>query len=343
MREIHKVLATVPYQKEKRKIMEKAFAPAEVCWVNKEDKEKISEVLKEADTAVLGSDITPQILQEGVHLKWIHCDHAGLNASAKPEVFARNIVLSGSAGRSGPVLAEHIFFLTLSLIYDSHGLLKQQEQKTWGGIPGYQDRRGLYGKTMGIIGMGYTGQETAKRAKAFGMTVLGYGRSKGVLNSGSGNSSEKEETSHFVDKMYYQSEGDGIEALLAESDVVVLSIRLSDETYHMIDADALKTMKSTAYLINMARGAVVDEAALAEALKNGEIAGAGCDTFECEPLPVGSPLWNLPNMIITPHCTPEMPDLEARSLEIICENVERFQEGKTLKNQLTVRDVYTKG
>lgn len=340
MREIYKVLATVPYPEEKRKILENAFAPAEVCWVNKSDEEKISEVLKEADAAVLGSDITPQILEEGVHLKWIHCDHAGLNASAKPEVFARNIVLSGSAGRSGPVLAEHIFFLTLSLIYDSHGLLKQQEQKTWGGIPDYQDRRGLYGKTMGIIGMGYTGQETAKRAKAFGMTVLGYGRSKSI--SADGSVCGKEAADHFVDKMYYQSEGDGIKALLEESDVVVLSIRLSDETHHMIDADALKTMKCTAYLINMARGAVVDEAALAEALISGEIAGAGCDTFECEPLPEESPLWGLPNMVITPHCTPEMPDLAARSLEIICENVKRFREGTTLKNQLTIRDVYTK-
>ena len=329
MREIHKVLATVPYREDKRKILEEAFTPAEVCWVSKDDKEKISEVLKEADAAVLGSDITPQILKEGVHLKWIHCDHAGLNASARPEVFERNIILSGSAGRSGPVLTEHIFFLTLSLVYDSHGLLKQQEQKVWGGIPGYQERRGLYGKTMGIIGMGYTGQETAKRAKAFGMAVLGYGRSKG-------------EPFDFVDKMYYQSEGDGIEQLLAESDVVVLSIRLSDETYHMIDAEALKNMKPTAYLINMARGAVIDEAALAEALKNKVIAGAGCDTFECEPLPAESSLWDLPNMVITPHCTPEMPDLAARSLEIICENVKRFREEKNLKNQLTVRDVYTK-
>lgn len=329
MRKIYKVLATVPYQEEKRKILEEAFAPAEVCWVHKNDREQISEVLKTADVAVLGSDITPQIMEEGSHLKWIHCDHAGLNASAKPEVFERNIILSGSAGRSGPVLAEHIFFLTLSLIYDSYGLFKQQEQRSWGGILNYHERRGLYGKTMGIIGMGYTGLETAKRAKAFGMKVVGYGRSKG-------------EPYDCVDEMYYQSEGEGIERLLEESDIVVLSVRLTDETYHMIDEKALKMMKTTAYLINMARGAVVDEVALVKALRNGTIAGAGCDTFECEPLPKESPLWQLPNMVITPHCTPEMPDLVARSLEIICENVKRYREEEPLRNQLTVRDVYTK-
>ena len=190
-------------------------------------------------------------------------------------------------------------------------------------------RSGLYSKTMGIIGMGFTGKEVAKRAKVFGMTVLGYDRSCEGLPEG-------------VDQMFCADSGDCADELLRRSDVVVLSVRLSDETYHLIDSRAFDLMKNTALLINMARGSVVDEAALAEALRKGRIAGAGCDTFEYEPLSADSPLWDLPNMVITPHCTPEMPDLRAQCLEIICDNIRRYRNGEPMRNQLDFRDVYTR-
>ena len=271
-----------------------------------------------------------RILDEGRKLRWVHCDHAGLNNSARPEIFERGLIVTGSAGRSGPVSAEHTFFLALSLIYDSHGLHEAQKAHRWRGIPGYDDRRGLYGKTIGIIGMGFTGPEVAARAKAFGMRVLGYDRRQMLLPTG-------------VDRFYCAERGDTIDELLRESDVVVLSVRLTDETFHLIGEKQLRIMKPTAYLINMARGSVVDEAALAQALHERRIGGAGLDTFEEEPLPASSPLWDAPNTVITPHCTPEMPDLVARSLEIICENVRRYRAGEPMLNALIPRDVYTRG
>lgn len=109
----------------------------------------------------------------------------------------------------------------------------------------------------------------------------------------------------------------------------------------MINADSFSLMKNTAYLINMARGAVVDEDALATALKNGDIAGAGSDVFVTEPLQADSPLWDLPNMVITPHCTPEMPDMPGNCVEIICNNIRLYREGKPLINAVDSRDVYT--
>lgn len=329
-REIKTVLATVPYTGWHLEKLKSAFGPVNFIQLHKNDKEGIAEALKEADVAILGGDLNDQILQQGQKLRWIHCDHSGINHSARPEVFERGIILTGSAGRSGPVLAEHIFFLTLSLIYKSHALHDAQMEHRWRGIPGYEDRRGLYSKTMGIIGMGYTGKELALRAKAFGMRVFGYARSVTDVPEG-------------VDKLFCADRGETIDELLKESDVVALSVRLSDETYHMIGERELEIMKSTAFLINMSRGPVIDEKALVSALREGIIGGAGSDTFDQEPLPADSPLWDAPNFVITPHCTPEMPDLVARSLEIICENVNLYREGQPLRNALVAKDVYTKG
>ena len=326
--EIKCVLATVPYTGWHLDKLRSAFAPAAVHQVPKGDTQAVANVLKEADVAVLGGDLDDRILS-GPKLRWIHCDHSGLNHSARPQVFEKGLIVTGSAGRSGPVLAEHTFFLTLSLIYDSHGLHDAQKEHRWRGIPGYDDRRGLYSKTMGIIGMGYTGTELALRAKAFGMRVLGYRRSVTETPSG-------------VDRLYCADRGEGIDDILKESDVVVLCIRLSDETYHLIGERQLAMMKPTAYLINMARGPVVDEEALVRALNERKIGGAGLDTFAKEPLPPESGLWDAPNVVITPHNTPEMPDLVARSLEIICENITRYREGRPMLNMLVPRDVYTK-
>lgn len=267
-RTIHTVLATVPYTGWHMEKLREAFAPATVYQVDKDNAEGVAAVLKDADVAILQGDLNDQILQ-APHLQWVHCDHSGLNYSARPGVFERGLIVTGSAGRSGPVLVEHTLFLILSLIYDSHALHDAQKAQRWRDIPDYEDRRGLYGKTMGIIGLGYTGTELAARAKAFYMRVLGYRRS--VTGPPPG-----------VDQLFCADRGDTLDELLAQSDIVVLSVRLSDETYHLIGERELRLMKSSAYLINMARGAVVDEAALVAALHEGQIAGAGSDTFEQE-------------------------------------------------------------
>ena len=219
-REIKTVLTTVAYDGWHWDKLADALYPAKIIRAEKGDKALISEALKEADAAILGSDLDDQILEEGKKLKWIHCDHAGLNFSARPEIFERGIMLTGSAGRSGPVLAEHTFFLALSLIYKIHELSAQQKAHIWGGRM-YVESRGLYSKTMGIIGMGFTGKEVAKRAKVFGMKVLGYDRDYKELPEG-------------VDEMFCADRGETIEQLLRRSDVAVLSVRLSDETYHMV-------------------------------------------------------------------------------------------------------------
>jgi phosphoglycerate dehydrogenase-like enzyme len=194
-------------------------------------------------------------------------------------------------------------------------------------VPGQNELRGLFGRTIGILGMGNTGRELALRAKAFGMNVLAYRRREGQLPPG-------------VDRIYSADAGETIDELLVESDFVVLALSLSSATYHLIGRRELDLIGSNGFLINMARGPIVDEPELIAALQERRIAGAGLDTFAVEPLPADSPLWDAPRTLITPHVTPAVPDRTSRSLDIICENIRRFRAGEPLLNQLTAEDVY---
>lgn len=285
-----------------------------------------AEALDQADIAILAKDPDARILQ-APRLRWIHVDHAGLNRAARPEAFRDGLVVTGSAGRSAPVLAEHALFFALSLAYRSPALLDAQRAHRWG-VEGQDKLRGLYGRTMGIVGLGNTGKELAVRAKAFGMRVLGYRR-------------RATEPPPGVDQLFSADAGQGLDALLEQSDFVVLALGLSDKTRNLIGTRELGLIGPSGYLINMARGPVVDEAALVRALQDGTIAGAGLDTFEVEPLPAASPLWDAPNTLITPHVTPAVPDRTARSLDIICENIRRFRSGEPMLNALTREDQYS--
>lgn len=324
------VLCTALYKQEYLQKMMEAFAPKPVYYFDPEDRDGIRSVLGKVDVAVLDNDLDSLILQAN-GLRWIHCCHAGLDKSARPEVFRRGIILTGAAGRSRFSLAEHVFFFALSHVYDVYRLHAEQQNRRWRPMAErYASSRGLSGRTIGIIGMGNTGTEVALRAKAFQMRVLGYSRR------------ELTETPQHVDRYYSAEQDGGLEAVLRESDFLVLCCRLTDQTHHMIGERELTMMKPSAVLINVSRGAVVDENALSAALSGGVIAGAASDVFETEPLPENSPLWDLPNMIITPHATPRVADIQENSLNILLQNIRRYRLGEPMINQLTEDDIYTK-
>ena len=327
-RTIKKVLATVPYTGEHWDTLVKALEPAEIVRVKHSDTAALMDAIKDVDVALVAGMVNKEMLSAAKNIKWIHADFAGLDALAHPEIFERGILLSSSAGRSAEVLAEHAFYFMLSFIYDARKLEKDQQAHTWD--PGaILEKRGLITKTLGIIGYGNTGRHLVKLGRAFGMKILVFNRSTKPVPEG-------------VSKFYSQEKGDTIDELLKESDIVTLAMSLSDNTKHMIDERALSLMKPTAYLINMARGAVVDEEALYKALVNKKIAGCGSDVFEKEPLPQESPLWDLPNMYITPHNTPAVEDKVGASMRYILENIKHYKAGEPLVNVLDKRDLYTR-
>lgn len=323
MPKIKKVVVTVWYNKKNMYDLRRVFPDAEFCYVDFFDKEKLEKEVKDADVAILMGDVDPCLLGENT-LKWIHCDHAGLNGSARPEVFARGIPVTGAAGRSAPVLAEHCIYFMMQGCYHTKELLRAQENCTWG-VDGMNTWRGLYGRTVGIVGMGNNGRMLADRLHAFGMNIVAYDKFpiKGY---------------DYISQKYCADAGDTIQPLLEQSDFVVLTLALTDETYHMINKDTLAQMKDGAFLVNMARGGIVCTEDLIEALKSGKLSGAGLDVFEEQPLSPESPLWKMEQVYITPHSTPQVPDRAARSVEIIRENARRFEAGEPLLNRMRPED-----
>ncbi|MDR0847979.1 MAG: D-2-hydroxyacid dehydrogenase [Propionibacteriaceae bacterium] len=328
MPDIKHVLTTVAYEGWHLDALREIVAPAPLTVLDPDDAAGIAELLPQVDVAVLRADLDERYVSTP-NVRWIHCDHAGLNKSARPQFLRRDdLIITGSAGRAAPALAQHCLFLMLALIYDAPTLELDRQDHAWRKRVDLGPARCLYGKTVGIIGMGHTGHALASLLKACGSRILAYGR--GV-----------HQRPPEADQYFDASLGETIDTILTQSDVVVLSIRLTDETYHMIDAAALAKMKPSAHLINMARGSVVDEAALVDALYAGTIAGAGLDVFEQEPLPPDAAIWDAPHVIMTPHQTAEMPDLKARSLDILSENFRRYRADEPLLGRLRASDAYS--
>tara|TARA_R110002124_G_scaffold63350_10_gene172980 strand:+ start:14814 stop:15812 length:999 start_codon:yes stop_codon:yes gene_type:complete len=305
-----------------------AIGADQLLAVDLKDKTAVEQALETAEIAILAGDLDSRFIN-APRLRWIHCDHAGLTKSAKPEVFERGLIVTGSAGRSGPALAEHVLMFALMLCSRYPDLYEAQKRQEWFRTPSMFDLRALYGRTIGILGMGHTGVELAKRAKAFNMTVLGYRRRDLPRPEG-------------VDEMFSADKGDSINPMLERADVLALVLNLSDATHHLIDAAAIARMKPGSVIVNLARGGVIDQDALIAALQSGQLAGAGLDVTDPEPLPKGHPLWTAPNVLITPHFTAAVPDKVDRSLDVITDNFRRYRAGEPMLNRMTAEDLWTR-
>jgi len=253
-----------------------------------------------------------RVLAAAPMLRWQHSPSAGVNHILTPSFMARDIILTNSAGVYAIPIAEFVLAFTLNHAKQLSSLRSLQAQRQWNWEVQVQE---LTGAKLLIIGAGSIGQAIGIRASAFGMRVWGSRRSPQPLPG----------FERVVGADEWRS-------LLPEADYVVVATPLTPETRGMIDADALRSMKSSAYLINIARGAIVDETALLAALKEGWIAGAGLDTFSTEPLPSDSPFWSLPNVFITPHCSAATPQTTQRIVDLFFDNLRRYRQGQSLKN-----------
>lgn len=253
-----------------------------------------------------------RILDAAPQLRWQHTPSAGVNHILTPDFLRRDITLTNGAGVHAIPIAEFVLGFILNHAKQLPKLQAFQAQKSWQAefeLPELMD------SVLLIIGAGGIGQAIAQRASAFGMRVWGSRR-------------HPEPLPHF-EKVVGSAEW---RSLLPAADYVVLATPLTPETKGLFDADAFRAMRPSAYLINIARGAVVDETALAIALNDGWISGAGLDTVCNEPLSPDSPLWTLPNAFITPHCSGYSPRAVERSVALFLDNVRRYRNGLPLKN-----------
>ena len=284
---------------------------SEVEVLNLKEEDRVLEVVGEVD-AIYGR-ITPAMLAQAQKLRWIQTPMAGLEHYMFPALAQSNVTLSNMQGIYSDNIADHVMGYILMFARGFHIYLRRQLERKWAkSVPIIH----LADQTLGVIGLGGIGTAVAKRGAAAEMRVIAT------------NVAEVEKPD-FVDALWG---ADRLGDLLAESDFVVSCVPHTPETVKLIRTDQLKQMKKTAYLINISRGVVVDLAALTTALQEGEIAGAGLDVFETEPLPADHPLWGMENVIITPHTAGDGPYAANRRIEVVKENLRRFVAGKPLRS-----------
>lgn len=259
-----------------------------------------------ADTDILltwgSTDIRPLYLA-APNLKWVHALSAGVESLLFPEIQHNSTILTNSKGIHGIPMSEHVFSMILAFTRGLNLLIRQQIEKKWQRVPTDE----IYEKTVGIIGLGSIGREIAKKAKGLGMHVLAVKREPNA--------------ELFVDQMYTP---DTLLEMLSNCDFVIVALPLIAETIEFIKLEHFAAMKRSAYFINVARGGVIREADLLTALEQGLIAGAGLDVFAHEPLPETSPLWDMPNVIITPHQSALSPCYMDRAIKLFADNLSRF-------------------
>jgi phosphoglycerate dehydrogenase-like enzyme len=266
-----------------------------------------------------------ELVAAAPNLKWIQSSAAGVEYIARiPEVVESDILVTNTRGAHGPSIGEHTFALLFALTRYMPECWDRQKARRWDRSDLYRQAREMYGSTMGIVGYGAIGRAIARRAAGFEMPLLAVDANAVLPDD------------HVTEVWPISRLGDMVE----QSDVIVITAPLTPETHHMFDAALLAKMKPTAYLVVVSRGGIVDEHALAEALRAGRIAGAAIDVTETEPTPQDNPLWDAPNLILTPHMAGASTEKERRCVEVLRDNMIRFHHGDPLINQVDKRRGY---
>ncbi len=246
-------------------------------------------------------------------LQWLQTMSAGTDHPVFAQLRSSGVTVTNSSGASAPSIAQTVVLYLLALGRDLPRLMRAQSDRTWAPATSVD----LHGMRLGIVGLGAIGSEVARLAVAFGMTVIGLRRTvRG-------------------DETCETWSDDRLPELLAWADAIAVTAPLTDDTRHLFDAAAFATMRPGAWFVNVGRGEIVDEPALIDALTSGHLGGAGLDVFATEPLPADSPLWTLPNVIVTPHSSGTTDRSHRRSIEQFIDNFRRWTLGEPLRRVTT--------
>lgn len=303
--------------------------------------------LADADVIVTWS-LRPEQVRAAKKLRWVHSPAAAVHQLMIPEILNSDIVVTNASAVHGAVVAEHVIALVLAMAKRIPSLVRYQQKHEWSQQQLWNEHprpREVSGATLGLVGLGSIGTEVARRALALDMRIVAIREHPerelpAALGSGpwvfqSPFSTEAHDSGICAEQpaariAVYGT--DDLERMLSTADYVVLAAPQRESTRALINAVSLAKMKKDAYLINVARGPLVDESALVEALRRGLIAGAALDVFDTEPLPATSPLWDLPNVLITPHSAALTEQLWERHYAMISDNLRRFLAGDSLES-----------
>jgi phosphoglycerate dehydrogenase-like enzyme len=274
----------------------------------------------------LPADVFDRILSRSPALRWVHSATAGVERVLTPASRQRGLVITNARGVFSRPVAEYVMMMILAISRRLPSLLELQAERTWQPL----EARELRDVTVGIVGLGSLGRAVGALGTAFGCRVVATRKrpeAGSAAHTGAGD--EPYLGSVMLDRVLPPED---LFELLGESDFVVLAAPLTPDTHDLISDEAIAAMKPGAWVINVARGELIDERALARAIRDGRIGGAVLDTFREEPLPPNSPLYELPNVILTPHTSWSSARVLDRSVELFCENLRRYAEGRPLVN-----------
>lgn len=286
-------------------------------FLHARDDEDGMRLIGEAEAA-FSSQIHREHLMAATRLRWIHSPAAGVGGMVYPEMVASPVVLTNSRGLSADTIAEHVVGMALALFRHLTVAVQRQIERRWAQDEiGRLGNRTIAGSHVLIVGLGAIGSAAARRFAALGAKVTGIRR---------------RQDAGLPEGVSAVAGPDRLRELLPSADLVVIAAPQTRETRCMFGAHEFAAMKSDALLINVSRGKLVDEAALASAVTSRVIGGAALDVFEHEPLDAGSPLWSLPNVLITPHTSGFRPDHWNAATVLFEENLRRFEAGEPLLN-----------
>lgn len=259
--------------------------------------------------------IFDRLLARCPRLAWVHSATAGVERVLTPAALERGLAITNARGVFSEPIAEYVLMMILAVSRRLPHLLELQRERTWQPLEATE----LGEATVGIVGLGSIGRRVAELALAFGSRVVAVRKSVGSADPD-------------VDPRIELLPADGLGTLVGQSDFIVLALPLTAETEDLFDEELLARVKPGAWLINVARGALIDERALIRAVREGPLGGAVLDAFRQEPLPPDSPLYGLPNLIVTPHTSWSSRRVLERSIGLFCDNLERFRRGEELLN-----------
>jgi len=277
----------------------------------------------------LSSDAFDRLLARAPHLAWVHSATSGVERALTPASRERGLVVTNARGVFSRPIAEYVLMMILAVSRRLPQLLELQRERTWQPLEGAE----LRDVTVGIVGLGSIGRAVGALATAFGCRVVAIRRRPGDGDAAGHVADCDGDDRSFGEVMLDRVGGpETLPELLGESDFIVLAAPLTPETEDMINAETLAMVKPGAWLINVARGRLIDERALLRALRDGPLGGAVLDTFRDEPLPPMSSFYDLPNVIVTPHTAWSSGRVLDRSVELFCDNLRRFAKGEPLLN-----------
>jgi len=333
------VLVTVPFTEKLSNTLRAVSSRLNIVVRKASSAEDIPEDIWQQVDILYSAGVLPSP-EQAPNLKWIQFHSAGIDRLVSEPILQQGSVIGTTlSGAHAPQMGEYVLMMLLASGHKFPGLLEQKRKSNW---PRDRFERflplELHGSTVGIVGYGSIGREVARLLQPFNATILAAKwnamqiKDSGYLQPGLGDSGGE-----FPHRIYpFQA----LKAMLAECDFVVVAVPLTPDTQSLIGAEELAVMKSTAFIVDVSRGGVIDHIALIRALKDKKIAGAALDVFPEEPLPQDSPLWKFPNVILSPHISGNSPHYHQRAVALFAENLSRYLAGESLYNQLDVTRGY---